>query len=260
MGYDMDKTKDRVSVVINTFNAEKYLVQSLESLSGFDEIVVCDMESTDSTVDIASKYGCRIVTFPKGDNTICEPARDFAIHSAKNSWVLVVDADEVVPDALRNYLYEFISVNPTADAIAIPRLNLFIGRPINDTPDYQLRFFRKEKAFWPPIIHARPKIDGKIINIPASRKDLYLIHLDDPDISSRIIKLNRYTDYEVPKRMHKHYGIGKLIFRPMWFFLRSYFLGGCWKNGKRGIIRAYMSMIYQVTLMSKIIEHNIREK
>ena len=129
----MDKTKDRISVVINTFNAEKYLAQTLESLSGFDEIVVCDMESTDSTVDIASKYGCRVVTFPKGDYTICEPARDFAIHSAQNSWVLVVDADEVVPDALRDYLYRTIADESFNDAIAIPRRNMFIGKPINDT-------------------------------------------------------------------------------------------------------------------------------
>lgn len=256
----MDKTKDRISVVINTFNAEKYLAQTLESLSGFDEIVVCDMESTDSTVDIASKYGCRVVTFPKGDYTICEPARDFAIHSAQNSWVLVVDADEVVPDALRDYLYRTIADESFNDAIAIPRRNMFIGKPVNDTPDYQLRFFRKENAFWPPVIHARPEIKGNVIEIPSSRKDLYLIHLDDPDISSRITKLNRYTDYEVPKRLNKHYGTTKLLFRPIWFFIRSYFLGKGYRDGKRGIIKAYMAMMYQVTLISKILETEIRNK
>lgn len=256
----MDKTKEKISVVINTFNAEQHLAQVLESLTGFDEILVCDMESTDKTVAIASKYGCRIITFPKENHTICEPARDFAIHSAQNDWVLVVDADEIVPNALKNYLYDLISDKSFSDAVAIPRRNLFIGKPINDTPDYQLRFFRKDKAFWPPVIHARPEVDGKVIEIPASRKDLYLVHLDDPDINSRLTKINRYTDYEVPKRRNKHYGTGKLLFRPMWFFIRSYIFGKGYRDGKRGIIKAYMAMIYQVTLMSKIIENDIRER
>ena len=49
----MDK---KISVVINTYNAEKDLARVLESVKGFDEIVICDMESTDSTLNIAKKY------------------------------------------------------------------------------------------------------------------------------------------------------------------------------------------------------------
>ncbi len=39
----------KISVVINTYNADLHLRKVLESLSGFDEVVVCDMESTDDT-------------------------------------------------------------------------------------------------------------------------------------------------------------------------------------------------------------------
>ena len=35
-----------ISVVINTYNASQYLAKVLESVKDFDEIVVCDMEST----------------------------------------------------------------------------------------------------------------------------------------------------------------------------------------------------------------------
>ena len=58
------EAKDRISVVINTYNAEKFLAQVLESVKDFDEVVVCDMESTDRTLEIARQYGCKIVTFP----------------------------------------------------------------------------------------------------------------------------------------------------------------------------------------------------
>ena len=82
----------RISVVINTYNARQHLAKVLESVKDFDEVVVCDMESTDDTVAIAEQYGCKVVTFPKGNHTCCEPARTFAIQSASNPWVFVVDA------------------------------------------------------------------------------------------------------------------------------------------------------------------------
>ena len=62
-----------ISVVINTYNAEKHLIQVLDSVKDFDEVVVCDMESTDNTIGIAQSFGCRITTFPKGNITIVEP-------------------------------------------------------------------------------------------------------------------------------------------------------------------------------------------
>ena len=54
-----------ISVVINTYNAEEHLAECLEAVKDFDEIVVCDMESTDHTVEIAKRYGCKVVSFPK---------------------------------------------------------------------------------------------------------------------------------------------------------------------------------------------------
>ena len=90
-----------ISVVINTYNAAKQLERTLESVTDFDEIVVCDMESTDHTLDIARGYGCKIVTFERKDYNIVEHARNFAISQASNEWVLVVDADEVVTSEMR---------------------------------------------------------------------------------------------------------------------------------------------------------------
>ena len=93
--------EQKISVVINTYNAEQHLAKVLDAVKDFDEIVICDMESTDSTLDIARQYGCKIVTFEKKDYTIVEPARNFAIQSATYPWVLVVDADEIVTPELR---------------------------------------------------------------------------------------------------------------------------------------------------------------
>lgn len=245
--------ENKISVVINTYNASRHLAEVLESVKGFDEVVVCDMESTDDTRDIAAAYGCKIVIFPKGEHKICEPARDFAIHSASYSWVFVVDADEVVPDTLRSYLYGRIADGNFDGALAVPRINMFMGRPAKGTPDYQLRFFRQEKAVWPPVIHARPQIDGAVSEIPA-RRELSLWHLDNPSVSQRITKMNVYTDYEVPKRAGRKYGVAKMLYRPVWFFLKSWLVGGGITEGRRGVVKAYMAAMYQMVQMSKIVE------
>lgn len=253
----MDK---KISVVMNTYNAEKHLQQVLDSLKRFDEIVVCDMESTDSTVEIARNNGCKVVTFPKGNNNICEPARDFAIHSAANDWVFVVDADEIVPDALRDYLYERIGNPGFSSALTVPRINKFLGKPATASPDYQLRFFLKDKTTWPPTIHSRPSVNGKIENIPANRKDLYMVHLDDLSIKSRVDKMNVYSEYEVVKRAHKKYGVVKMLFRPGWFFIRSLIFGKGFLDGKRGLVRDYMASLYQIIYLSKLYENSIKNE
>lgn len=251
---------NKISAVINTYNAEKHLQQVLDSLKGFDEIVVCDMESTDSTVSIAMNNGCKVVTFPKGNHNICEPARDFAIHSAAHDWVLVVDADEIVPDALRDYLYRRISEPGFDSALAVARKNMFLGRPATASPDYQLRFFLKDKTRWPDTIHSRPVVDSKIENIPARRHDLYMLHLDDRPVRARIDKMNVYSDYEVSKRSHKKYGCVKMLARPAWFFIRSLIFGKGFTDGKRGLIRAYMAAMYQIMYLSKLYENSIKDE
>ena len=52
-----------ISVVINTCNEAHHLRECVESLRGFaDEIVVCDMESTDGSAELAKELGCKVIT------------------------------------------------------------------------------------------------------------------------------------------------------------------------------------------------------
>ena len=143
----------KISVVINTYNAEKYLERVLEAVKGFDEILICDMYSTDNTIPIAQKYNCTIIYH---ENTgYVEPARNYAIQSAKYPWVLVIDADEIVPPALKDFLYKRIQEENCPSGIRIPMKNYFMGRFMHCVyPSYLLRFVKKEtyddiKCFMP---------------------------------------------------------------------------------------------------------------
>lgn len=62
--------KPEVSIVVPTYNEEKYIRRALESLlsqkTDFDyEVIVSDGHSTDSTVKIAREMGARVVYEPK---------------------------------------------------------------------------------------------------------------------------------------------------------------------------------------------------
>lgn len=248
-----------ISVVINTYNAEKHLERVLDAVKDFDEIVVCDMESTDSTLDIARKYGCKIATFPKGNITIVEPARNFAIKQATHEWVLVVDADEVITPELREYLYNRIGQADCPTGMFISRQNMFMGRYSNSksSNDYQLRFMKRDKVDWPHTIHSVPHIDGPVEKAPNKYK---MLHLADETVHQLVNKANIYSDNEVVKKMHKNYGCWALFYRPIWRFFRTYILKGEIMHGKRGLIKAYLDANYQVYVVSKIMELKLREK
>ena len=268
----------KISVVINTYNAEEHLQKVLDAVKDFDEVVVCDMESGDDTVKIALKNGCKVVTFPKANHKSAEPARTFAIQSATSEWVLVVDADEIVTPELREYLYKRIAEPDCPQGLYIPRINLFMQHEQHSSyPDYQLRFFVREGTEWPPYVHTFPTVKGRTEYIPRRRRELAFRHLADDTIASLMAKTNSYTDNEVYKRgkatgrraelgnerredtKAHNYGVWALFYRPFWRAFRNYFLKGGWRDGKRGVIRAGMDAVYQFVLVAKAIEAKIKK-
>lgn len=249
--------KNRISAVINTYNAEQHLQRVLDAVKDFDEVLICDMESTDHTLEIARKNGCRVVTFPKEEHTIVEPAREFAIHEARYEWVLVVDADELVTPALKDYLYAMIDKADCADGLYIPRKNYFMGRFMRcHYPDHILRFFRKDKTHWPAIIHCVPEVDGRIERIPANRRELAFEHLANDTVENIVSKTNQYTHNELERRKDKHYGPLAFLWRPFFRFFKTYILKGAILDGRPGFIKAVLEGYYQFIFLAKQYEQS----
>ena len=251
---------NKISVVINTYNEESSLPEILEYVKDFDEILVCDMESTDKTVEIACEKGCRIITFPKGNSTIAEPARDFAIHSAIYPWVLTVDADEIIPAALKQYLYDYIKGENCADGLMIPRrnfvMNIFVK---NSYPDYQLRFFKRDKATWPPYVHSKPVIDGTIEKINASQMELAMIH-KSMTLHTKLAKMNTYTTNEIERRPNERVNILRIFVKCTFRFFQSYILRGGIFQGISGLVLAVNEANYKFYTLVKIWEHRNADK
>lgn len=250
----------QISVVINTYNAERHLEAVLQSVVAFDEVLVCDMESTDRTVEIARARGCRVVTFPRGNVTIVEPARQFVISQASYEWVLVVDADEIVPDALRTYLYDLTERPDAPVGLFIPRKNYFMGRFMHcHYPDHILRFMKRDGVQWPPTVHSIPKIDGPVEHIPSKRMDLAFEHLANDTVSDIIRKTNQYTNNELEKKRGKRYSIVAFFWRPFFRWFKAYVMKGGFRDGLPGFIRASLEGYYQFIMLAKMTEQRKRQ-
>ncbi len=248
-----------ISAVVNTYNAEEHLDRVLEALKGFDEIVVCDMESTDSTRKIARRHGARIVNFPKGNINICEPARNTAIQSATHPWVLVVDADEVVTPQLRDYLYDYIAKPNPAPGLKIALRNMFLDREDRSTyPDYHIRFFRKDSVDWPHTIHSVPQIAGEVEEVPSTDRSLAMIHYPH-SIAKLLDKQVTYTANDAERRLATAGRVTmlQLIFRPKWDFFKRYILKGGIFRGRTGYVQARLDSQYRFMVLIRMLDRQL---
>ena len=243
-----------ISGIVHTYNAGRYLDACLSCLADVDEILVVDMESTDDTVEIARRHGARVIVKPRGEHRIAEAYRDFAIHAATHPWVLVVDADELVPQALIDYLRAQIDADPSPRGFQIPIKNYFMGRWMKCYyPAYILRFFNRDGATWPYQVHSRPNHLGPVVTIPASRTDLAFVHLANESMAESIAKLNAYTDREADRRAPGSSRI-KLFTDPPFRFFKAFVLKGGFRDGWPGFIHAVHDAVYRFATLAKIEE------
>jgi len=100
----MEKSEQKIncSVGILTCNSEKYLARALDSVSRFREVVIADGGSTDRTLEIAKKYGCRIISQSHPGTPIADFSveRNLTLDAATSDWFFYLDSDEVMSDAL----------------------------------------------------------------------------------------------------------------------------------------------------------------
>jgi glycosyltransferase involved in cell wall biosynthesis len=142
----------KITAAIITFNEESNIRDAIRSVDWLDEILVVDSESTDRTVSIAKEMGARVISRPWPGFAA---QKQFAADSAKNDWILSVDADERVSLPLREEISKVVLAGPDADGYSIPRLSFYMGRPIRHSgwyPDRQLRLYNRSKGRWKDVV------------------------------------------------------------------------------------------------------------
>lgn len=234
-----------ISVIINTRNSAQHLGKVLDSVKGFDEVIVCDMGSRDDTLDVARAHGVRVESIPVSPDGRIEPGRNPAIGMATKDWVLVVDDDEIVPPALRRALYQHIHGKAPADGLYLPRRNFVMNRFNSATyPDYRLRFFRRGTAYWPEHRYSQAEVEGKVGKLPANRKEYALIHMS-PTMRQMISRISSDTELR-GYREGRTVSLAGMLFLPLGKFLRSYIVKGNIAHGVPGLLAAYDSAVREI--------------
>jgi len=231
----------KLSAVVITLNEEKNIADCLETLKFADEIVVVDSGSSDETREIARRFTSK-VSLRKFDDFSSQ--KNFAAAQAKGDWILSVDADERVPEALAAEIKEVLSRNEAADAYRVRRRTRIFGRDFkfsglqNDAP---VRLFRKNKALFIKLVHEIVDVRGStgVLKNP-------LEHRSFQTIAEHQRRLNLYTSLEsLPAGERRDPGWADYCLRPLRRFFLIYLKGQGFRDGPQGFLYAWLSAGYE---------------
>jgi len=249
--------KNKLTVIIPTYNVEIYLEGLLDCVKGWaDEVIVCDSFSTDRTLEIARNNKVKIIQHEYINSA---KQKNWVIPQAGNEWVMIIDADEKPEEALKGEITNFIETVPDdVDMAYIPRKNLFWGKFMGKAsayPDYQSRLFRRNKGrYQDKEVHAQVKVPGRSVHLKNA-----LVHDDFTDISSWWLRNNRYYRYELEEclKRGKKWGFKLQIAKPVYVFLLFYVRRGGFMHGFRGLFVAMQWFIYYFMVAAKLYEYEL---
>ena len=253
----MDNT---LTVVIPTFNVEIYLDTLLKTVVGWaDEVIVCDSYSTDTTLDIARKYGVKIIQHEYINSA---KQKNWAIPQAASEWVMIIDSDELPEEELKKEITEFLKTVPEDVKMArIPRKNKFWGEFMGKAsayPDYQSRLFRRDAGRYDGReVHSQVIVDGIIVELNNA-----LMHDDFTDISSWWLRNNRYFRYELDECLKQgtKWSFKLQYIKPLYIFYVWYIRRGGIIHGFRGFFVAFQWMVYYFMVGAKLYEYELSHK
>ncbi len=253
-----------LSVVIHTYNSEKYLEKSLESVKSANEIIICDMYSSDRTVEIAQRYGCKIIYHE--NMGYADPARNWAMNQAANDWIFVLDSDEIAPKPLMDFLNKWAEspeLQKHFKGMYMPRKNIQLGKFLRAWyPNTIIRLFKKGYFDWPAEVHCSPTIHGGIYSIDVKDHEMAIIHYNHQTIESFISRMNTYTTLEIKKFRQRgtKFALWFLLLRPIGEFIKRYFFKKGYKDGMHGFMFAIFIGIYKFFAIAKLWEIEYKEK
>lgn len=226
----------KVSAVVITKNGEAVIGRCLASLTWAFETIVIDSGSTDRTVEICREAGAQVYG---ADWQGFATQRNRGIERASGDWVLAVDMDEWVPEALRREIGEVTRSASNVVAYRIPRLSSYCGRFMRHGgwwPDYVARLFRRGAArFEGGAVHDHLVPDG-----PLGRLRNHLMHEPFTGLEQVLEKMNAYSTWGA-QRLHeegRRTGLVRAVLHAAWTFFRTYVLRAGFLDGREGFMLA----------------------
>lgn len=248
-----------VSVIVHTRNEEGQIRECLLTVLGWaSEVIVCDMQSSDETVEIAQKLGAAILQVPIMDQF--DAARNVSASHASEQWVLYLDADERLTSEVKKTIGHLIrEATDDVSAFNLPFRTISFGTWIEHAggwwPSYKSPPLLRKGAFtFSGRVHEPAEIKGKTRKIAPRCSADAIEHYSHRDLAHYFAKLNHYTSLETLKEPTSEgsWEVAAMRFGETfaWYYDRT----AGYKDGKAGFFLALGSAMYEAVSSLKKME------
>ena len=276
-----------ISVVIPAKNEARNLPRCLTHLQWADEVYVVDSQSTDDTARIAQQYGAKVVQFHF--NGVYPKKKNWSLENLPfaHEWVLIVDADEVIPAELAREIAATVAA-PRHDGYYLTFRYMFLGRWIRHCGYYPvrvLRLFKRRVGEYEkmPVTPGSNTGDNEahehvILRGTAGRLRHDVLHYPYPTIDAWVEKHNRYSNWEAAlyerflagsaddKKLpmfHRWKRVLKRIYLRLpcrWAlrFFYAYVVRRGFLDGRAGFTLCLLLSFYDFLSAAKVYERNVR--
>jgi glycosyltransferase involved in cell wall biosynthesis len=232
----------KITATIITLNEERNIARAIESLRCCDEILILDSGSTDRTLQLAENLGARV--FEAGWRGY-SGQKNWAAEQASNDWILSIDADEALSEALEAEIWNLKKSGPRYDGYTMPRLARYLGRWIMHSgwyPDRKIRLYDRSKGRWVgDFVHESVHVEGRV-----GQLDSNILHFTCESLSEHVKTMERYTTLAAQEIAARQIQVPlwRVVMDPQWTFFKSYLLQRGFLDGREGLTIAYMAAFY----------------
>lgn len=230
-----------ITAIIPTYNEEKCIRKSLESVLWADEVIVVDSFSTDGTERIVKEYPQ--VTFIQHEYINSTTQKNWIIPQAKNDWVFILDADEWIDELAIEEIKKSAAEPGEYVAFKSGRINYFMDQPVPHVwkGDSVVRLIHKDFCRYEELaVHGEIKAKGKVKTLRHPiQHDTYA----GKGYDKYVVKMLRYSSWSALDKLPKTHKVTAFHFvvKPFYSFIKHYIIKGGFRDGKPGFIIACLT-------------------
>ncbi|MDP8236198.1 MAG: glycosyltransferase family 2 protein [Candidatus Erginobacter occultus] len=241
---------EKVTAIITCQDREDEIEACLRSVRWVDELIVVDSFSSDRTPALAKKWADR---FYQREYLSPGEQKNWAMGRASHGWILVIDSDEVIPEALAREVRRELA-SPAHGCYRVRRQAIFLGRKMRFGAwgsDSNYFLFRRGRYKYTEEVHE--------ILLPKDKCGCFrepLIHYTHRSLEEFVGKSHRYAAASAEKyylRGRRGYA-ARALFHPLFNFIWNYCFRLGFLDGSRGLISAVLSSAYVAEKYARLWE------
>lgn len=249
-----------LSVIIPCKNERRNLEDCVASARlCASEIIVADNGSTDGSLELARRLGCRVIAreFVSYANF-----KNWAIPQARHEWVLILDADERVTPELAAEIEATLAGEAHCDAYRVRREDRYFACAARDATSrehYITRLIRRDRCRYKEM-RVHEEIDFRGLKVGKLRSRL--LHYTAPELGGFAAKQVRYAMLggEDAFAQGKRCGLTWMLLHAPLRFLQLYFWnGGIW-NGRAGLVLCTVTAFYTFLKDARLWELQVQDE